>query len=33
MFEHTFISDWQRVAMPLALTTVVLIAALVFAFG
>jgi len=33
MIEHTFIGDWRHVAMPFALTTAVVIAALFFAFG
>jgi hypothetical protein len=33
MIDHTFIGDWKHVAMPLALTTAVVIAALAFAFG
>jgi hypothetical protein len=31
MIEHTFIGDWRHVAMPLALTIIVVGAALAFA--
>jgi hypothetical protein len=33
MIEHTFISDWRHIAVPLGLTVAVIVGALVFAFG